>query len=184
MKPTEALKQDHRVIERLIAVLENACDELQEGKQVPTEVFEKALDFIRNFADSCHHGKEESNLFPTLERLGIPKEGGPIGVMLFEHEQGRSYVKGLAAALEKYKAGDEDARLEIIANALGYAQTLRDHIFKEDNILFRLADGALSERDEQALMESFERVEKERIGEGKHQEYVRLVEELESVVKA
>src|SRR3972149_9067192 len=105
MFSTENLQQEHRVIERVLHSLETAAKKLEEGKSVSPDTFDKFVDFIRNFADSCHHGKEEENLFPVLEKFGVPKEG-PIGVMLLEHDQGRSFVKGLSEAVGKYAGGE------------------------------------------------------------------------------
>ena len=81
---------EHRVIERVIAVLRQATDALEAGKPVPPQVFNNAIDFIRNFADTCHHAKEEGVLFASMEARGFPRQGGPIQVMLLEHEEGRA----------------------------------------------------------------------------------------------
>ncbi|MDA8189522.1 MAG: hemerythrin domain-containing protein, partial [Dehalococcoidales bacterium] len=106
MSATAALKQEHRVIEKMLKVLFAATQRLQAGEDVDPEILRKAVDFIRNFADRCHHGKEEDNLFPAMESRGVPKFGGPIGIMLVEHDEGRRHVRELAAALDKYEAGD------------------------------------------------------------------------------
>jgi hemerythrin-like domain-containing protein len=181
--PTEILKEEHKVIKRMLAILNVACEKLEKGERVSPEVFKKAIDFIRVFADRCHHGKEEETLFPFVEQRGIPREGGPIGVMLREHEQGRNFVKALAEAVESYEQGDQDAKASIIENARGYTQLLAQHIPKEDDILYPLADKVLSPQDQRELLERFEKVEKEKIGEGKHHEYIHLVEELEKELK-
>jgi hemerythrin-like domain-containing protein len=106
-----------------------------------------------------------------------------MGVMLMEHEKGRSLVKALAEAVERYERGDKDAKSAIIENARGYTQLLAQHIPKEDDILYPLADKVLTPKDKEKLLEKFEEVERERIGEGKHMEYVRLIEELEKQLK-
>jgi hemerythrin-like domain-containing protein len=105
MKPTEELKEEHKVILRMLKILDKAAQNLEEGKEVHAKVFKKAVDFIRNFANRCHHSKEEDTLFPMMEKYGIPREGGPLGVMLYEHTLGRNFVKGLAEAAEKYEKG-------------------------------------------------------------------------------
>lgn len=181
--PTEALKEEHRVIERMLRILDAASQKVERDEKVPTEVFKKAVDFTRTFSDRCHHGKEEDTLFPAIERRGIPRHGGPVGVMLMEHDQGRNYVKGLAEAVERYERGDEKAKAAIVQNARGYTQLLAQHIPKEDNILYPLADQVLEPSDNEKLLERFEEIEKERIGEGKHHEYIHLVEELEKQLK-
>ncbi|MEE9601130.1 MAG: hemerythrin domain-containing protein, partial [Thermoplasmata archaeon] len=89
MRPTEALKEEHRAIERALKAMEVAAEMLDLGQEVPRELLEKILEFVRGFADRCHHHKEEGVLFPYLERKGLPRDLGPIGVMLAEHEMGR-----------------------------------------------------------------------------------------------
>jgi hemerythrin-like domain-containing protein len=176
---TENLKEEHQVILRMIKVLLVASDKLEKGETVSVDVFKKAVDFVRTFADRCHHAKEEDTLFPVLERRGILRHRGPIAVMLMEHEQGRLFVKGLNQAVEKYEKGDKAAKNAIVENARGYADLLDQHIYKEDNILYPMGDKVLSEADNRELLEKFERIEKEIIGEGKHEYYLHMIAELE-----
>lgn len=182
MSATEILKEEHRVIERVLRVIGTSANRLERGEEVPVEIFKKAVDFFRNFADRCHHGKEEDLLFPTLEERGVPREGGPLGVMLQEHDQGRSYVKALGEAAEKLREGGSEAREAIIENVRGYVALLTQHIEKEDCVLYRLADDALSEEDKERLIEEYEKVEREKLGEGVHERYLKMVEELEAHV--
>jgi len=182
MLPTEELKQEHRVIERMLAVMETAAVRANAGAEPPADFFVKAVYFVRNFADRCHHGKEEDNLFPAMEKRGISKNGGPIAVMLMEHERGRSYVRAMEEAGKRFATGDRTALRPALENALAYAQLLRQHIDKEDNILYPMADRMLTATDQQELLQKFEKVEQERIGAGKHDEYLKLVEELEQAV--
>lgn len=178
-KATENLKEEHRIIERMLNILNIACERLEKGEEVSSEVFKNAIDFIRTFADRCHHGKEEDNLFPMIERHGFPRLGGPTGVMLMEHEQGRVFVRAFAEAVEKYEKGDKAAKQAIIENARGYTALLAQHIPKEDEILYPMADKVLGPNEHKELLEKFEQIEVERIGEGKHHEYLNLVMELE-----
>jgi len=177
--PTEILKGEHRIIERMLTILNIACGKLEKGEEVSPEIFEMAVDFIRTFADRCHHGKEEDTLFPLMEERGIPREAGPTSVMRMEHERGRRFVSALAEAVERYKRGDEGAKKAIIENARGYTGLLAQHIPKEDNILYPLANKILDQKAQEELLIEFEKFERIRIGEGKHHEYVHLVDELE-----
>lgn len=170
--------KDHRVIERLCRVLNAAAARLETGDPVNPQVFERSLRFIREFADSYHHGREEDLLFPALEAHGVPRDGGPTGVMVLEHNQGRSSVQAMAEALKRWAAGDNSARAEVARHARAYSQLLLEHIPKEDNILYPIADGVLEPDEQQALLKKFEAVETQRIG-NRYQEYVKLVEELE-----
>jgi hemerythrin-like domain-containing protein len=176
---TENLKDEHRAILRMIKILLVASDKLEKGEAVSLDVFKKAVEFIRVFADRCHHGKEEGELFPALERKGILKHRGPIAVMLMEHEQGRLFVKGLNEAVEKCERGDKTAKDAIVENARGYGDLLDQHIYKEDNILYPMGDKVLSEADNNELLEKFERIEKDIIGKGKHEYYLQMIADLE-----
>ncbi len=175
LKATDALKEDHRVIEKVLAVLEK----LTRSPAEPLETWEKAVDFIRNFGDRCHHLKEERILFPALEERGVPRQGGPIGMMLFEHEEGRAHVRGMLEALELAKGDPEAATPALIENAGAYLRLLRQHINKEDEILFTIADDSLSPTDQKELLRAFEKHEAEEMGPGIHLKYLKIAEELE-----
>ena len=179
MTATEELMTEHRAIERMLTVLEAAAGRLEAGERVRPDVFREAVDFVRNFADRCHHGKEEENLFPRLEELGVPREGGPLGVMLFEHDEGRAFIGAIAAAVEAYDGGDEGAARTIATSARGYVELLRGHILKEERVLFPMADQVLSADDQRSLEERFERIETDVMGPGVHERYHRMLDDLE-----
>jgi hemerythrin-like domain-containing protein len=181
MKPTEQLKEEHQAIKLMLRISERVCEKLESGEEVNPEHLEQMIEFIKVFADKCHHGKEEDLLFTAMEEVGIPKEGGPIGVMLTEHDMGRGYVRGMSEAVTRYKAGDRKALSGIVGNARNYIALLTQHIDKEDNILYPMADKHLSEDKQKALLEEFERVERERIGAGKHEEFHDLLNHLQEV---
>jgi len=181
MTPTEQLKEEHQAIKLMLSILEGMSQKLEAGQAVSTEHLEQSLEFIRLFADKCHHGKEEDVLFPAMEAAGIHKEGGPIGVMLAEHDAGRGYVQGLAEAIARYKAGDRQAATAITTNARSYIALLNQHIFKEDNILYPMADMRLSPARQARMLEEFEGIERERLGPGKHEELQRILEHLQGV---
>jgi hemerythrin-like domain-containing protein len=178
MTPTEQLKEEHKAILLMLEILESVCQRLESEKKVNPEHLEKIIEFIRVFADKCHHGKEEDLLFSAMEEVGVPKEGGPIGVMLMEHNMGRDYVKGMSQGTTKYKSGDMKASSEIVENARNYIALLSQHIRKEDYVLYPMADMRLSQEKQEELLEKFEKVELERIGKGKHEEFHKLLKEL------
>ena len=177
-RATEALKHDHRVIERILGVLERALLGLEQGGEVDRKLLGKVIEFFTGFADSCHHQKEEQVLFPRLAERGIPVEGGPVGVMLYEHEEGRRYLRGLAEGVALLNRDPEQARQLILENGKGYAGLLRAHIQKEDHVLFPLADRVLTPGEQRELVHRFEAVE-HHLGEGVHERFVKLAEELE-----
>lgn len=179
MRPTELLMEEHRAIERMLRIVEEVCRRLEAGQEIPADDLEQIVEFIQTFADRCHHGKEEDLLFIEMEKAGIPRQGGPIGVMLVEHEQGRAHVRAVKEAVTAYKAGDRSVIPTLVQNALGYVSLLQQHIYKEDNILYQMANMHLSEEQERSLLEGFERVEEERIGPGRHEAFHVLLDRLE-----
>jgi hemerythrin-like domain-containing protein len=184
MKPTQELSHEHQAILLMIRILEKMSGRLESGGQVDPLHLEKAVDFIKIFADKCHHGKEEDLLFPAMEKAGIPRTGGPLGVMLSEHAAGRGYVKAMAEALLSLKKDNEAAAQLFAENARNYGALLSQHIYKEDNILYPMADSRLTPTQQDELLACFADVEEKIVGHGKHEEYHRLLEELESVYLA
>lgn len=177
-KALETLRDEHRVIEHGLLVLEAMANRLEQGEAVPRERVASLLEFFRSFADGCHHAKEEETLFPELEGRGIPREGGPIGVMLHEHEEGRALQQRMRRASSNL--AEEADRQEFITAAREYIALLRRHISKEDDVLFPMAQQVLTEADDEALLERFERHEREQLGEGVHERYHQLIHELEA----
>ncbi len=181
MRPTEQLIEEHNAIKLMLRIIEKVSQKLEAGEEVDSGHLDSIIDFIRTFADKCHHGKEEELLFSAMAEAGIPKEGGPIGVMLTEHDRGRSYVRGMSDAILSYKKGEPGAAPQIAENARNYAELLAQHIYKEDNILYPMADEHLSGDKQRELLEGFEKVEQDKIGVGKHQELHKVLHHLKDV---
>jgi hemerythrin-like domain-containing protein len=143
------------------------------GRKPPTDGdLQGFLGFLKEFADTCHHGKEEGILFPALVKAGVPQQGGPIGQMLAEHAEGRKLIKAMEAA-----ASPVDARA-FAAAAGGYAGLLRSHIDKENRVLFPTADRVLLEPELDGIFERFEQHEETVIGHGRHEELHALLKDL------
>jgi hemerythrin-like domain-containing protein len=174
-KPTAVLSDEHRVIERVLA----AVEKLASGPVGALEPWKKAIEFIRGFADQCHHFKEEKVLFPAMEEAGIPGEDGPIGMMLMEHEEARSYVRAMLAAITLIEARNEAAKDNLISSAQAYCRLLREHIQKEDEVLFRMADEAIPAEEQKKVSAAFARHEAEEMGAGAHEKYLKIARELE-----
>ncbi len=179
MQATQILMDEHRVIERVVSALQVAAERVSQGEEMRPVFFVDAALFIKNFADGCHHRKEEGVLFVAMTESGIPAQRGPIGVMLAEHEQGRLFTREMKDAAQKWEAGDLSARAAVVHNALGYVALLRQHIHKENNILFPMADRLIPPDRQEKVAADFERIEQEEIGEGLHEKYLALAEVLE-----
>jgi hemerythrin-like domain-containing protein len=141
----DTLKAEHRIIEKVLEALETAAT-----RDVPASFYGRALDFLAEFADACHHGKEEDRLFPALERHGYPREMGPTGMFCEEHVAGRAHVRRMR---EQLRAGDVAG---LRRESLDYVALLRDHIRKEDEVLFTMARAALAPEEARRLAREFE----------------------------
>jgi hemerythrin-like domain-containing protein len=182
MQATDILSSEHRVIERVLDTLEKAAEAAESGAVVRPGLFIDAADFIRGFADGCHHRKEENVLFTTMNAHGVPVEGGPIGVMLNEHEMGRKFTREMRAGAESWAAGSSGGRAAVVSASRNYVTLLHQHIAKEDQILFPMADRVIPAAKHDEVWEAFEKVEHEETGEGVHEKYLALAETLEKEV--
>jgi hemerythrin-like domain-containing protein len=178
MKAIEILMEEHRVIERAIAALERAVQRLEQGDTVAPSFFVDSTDFIQGFADGCHHQKEEGVLFKALTAAGMPTDTGPIAVMLHEHEEGRRYARGMREAAQRMHQ-DADAVAQLIAGARSYAALLREHIHKEDNVLFPMAETIIPHTQQAGMETEFAKLRKAEVSEGLQSKYHALVEQLE-----
>ncbi|MFV1958010.1 MAG: hemerythrin domain-containing protein [Planctomycetota bacterium] len=142
--PIDQLMDEHRVIESVVGAIRKAAQ-----SDVDLDFYADLVDFIANFADGLHHGKEEDRLFPLLEERGLPREGGPIGVMLQEHRLGREHVARMREGLE---AADRDA---LRRESRAYAALLEGHIMKEDSILYPMGRNVFRPGDVERLQAAF-----------------------------
>ena len=173
---TENLENDHVYILRLIKVMEK----MVYLKSTDIEDMETVVRVIQQYADGFHHAKEEKLLFPLLVQKGFSNEQGPVAVMLHDHIEGREFVKGMIVGIATYKLGTKEALDDVFKNMQGYAELLRTHIGKENNVLFRMADRALSEADHQELLSGFDEIETTVYSNGKIPQFITEIEELEN----
>jgi len=181
MKPTTVLSQEHQSILLMISILGNMADRLEADEKVEVVHLEEAVDFVKGFADKCHHAKEEDLLFPAMEKAGIPRTDGPLGVMLREHTEGRALVKAMTDSIPGIRKGAKAAARLFAESARGYGALLSQHIYKEDNILYPMADARLSAAAQDELTACFADVEKNVVGEGRHEEFHALLHRLEEL---
>jgi hemerythrin-like domain-containing protein len=156
---TAVMVDEHRLILRMATALEKKAHRLREGGAAEWDFFLEAVDFIRNYADRFHHAKEEEILFRELVRNGMPAENSPVAAMLMAHDQGRALVRGMEDAARKGKEGDPSAAAAVAENALAYVAFIREHIDKEDNILYPLAERVLPSAWKPRMVEEYGRAE-------------------------
>jgi hemerythrin-like domain-containing protein len=183
-KAIDALMHEHEAILFSLGILQKMVDKARSDAAWNTKDAGELVSFLKEFADGCHHGKEEGILFPAMEKAGILNEGGPIGVMLHEHALGRDRIRGMKAALEGAGTRDEVtndriARETFAREADGYIELLRQHIEKENKILFPLGEKALSPQTLDGLYDLFEDHEERVIGHGRHEELHAMLGEFE-----
>lgn len=178
MQATNVLMSEHRVIEQVLNCLEQLSVETMRTGRLDRTPAQQILEFFRQFADRCHHGKEEDLLFPLLETRGLSREGGPTGVMLAEHEAGRASLRGMATHLLQAAEGNATACQHFVAHARDYLDLLRQHIWKEENRLFVMASRVLSDTDQTQLLTQFHAIEQDEMGKGTHEYYLGLANAL------
>ncbi|HEX2935466.1 MAG TPA: hemerythrin domain-containing protein [Bacteroidales bacterium] len=172
---TKNLENDHVYILRLIDVMETVTyDDSPNINDLETIVY-----LIKNYADGFHHEKEEHLLFPMMGQKGFSPYQGPVAVMLNEHTQGRDYVKGMVEGIDLFKNGDQQAISTIYTNMRGYISLLRNHISKENNVLFRMADNVLSDTEQEELLKEFSKVENSNVCGSVLTGYIASIEALE-----
>ena len=175
---TMSLRRDHDLIERVLKSMWATIPLLKSGKTIPGPILSQVIDFTKNFTDVCHHGKEENSLFPELEKKGMPRNAGPIAVMLMEHEITRKLAKRMEESSKTYITTSDSSQL--IIDMQEYINHVVQHIWKENTRLFEMAEMALKDIVEQ-VNANLDDVEKSKLREiGKSRiDYEKIAEELE-----
>ena len=180
MNPIDELLAEHEAVKTTLKVLKRLGEDVAEtGKIANPEHWSQLLDFFITFVDRCHHSKEEEQLFPALEEVGVSRAGGPVGVMLKEHQQGRALVAEMKIALDETRSGDKVAARNLIRHANDYIMLLEIHIDKENSVLFPMAEKHLPKSKMDVLKKGFDRIEEDKIGAGKHEYYHQMLDALE-----
>ena len=164
---TNVMVQEHKLILRMVALVEKNSALAEQGQFTDWQFFLDAVDFIRSYADRFHHAKEEDTLFTALIANGMPEENSPVAAMHLAHDEGRAFVRGMEEGATKALAGEEDQVATPLAttvagiaeNARGYAALLREHIHTEDNILYPLAERVLPADVRPAMVQAYNQAE-------------------------
>ena len=180
MNSIKLMMEEHVYILRMLEVVRKACFKVMKGETINYDDFEQMIDFIRNYADAHHHGKEEKLLFNEMVT-----HLGPLGNklvthgMLVEHDSGRLFIQELKEALDRVKAGDEESKLDVIANAISYTHLLQRHIGKEDTVVYTFAERQLSADILDKVNKETQDFEDSAEKNGTQQHYIALLEALE-----
>ena len=174
----EYLVAEHEMIERAMAVLKTELEKLQPARAASFRL-RRATDFLLQFGDGIHNVKEERHLFPLMEQRGIPTKGGPIGVMLAEHESERFLLNDM---LQDFPTMSESTREDVdalIERGQEYLTVRANHIWKENDVLYAMGRRALSEEDNEKLLAAFDTLNEEVYGERAVEHFTAMLEELE-----
>ena len=182
-KPIEILMKEHRLIEQVLGSLETYAAEAETGLAMDRPVVADYAAFFRGFADACHHGKEEDILFQRMIERGMPRESGPLAVMLHEHQVGRRHVGALRQVGEGTGLLGVVERQSVLENAAGFVPLLRTHILKEDRILYPLAERLLTGPEMETMEASFKSFEARWRVDGSYDRLQRLAEELRTTFR-
>jgi hemerythrin-like domain-containing protein len=181
-QPTQILRDEHDVILRGLDLLESFSFKLEDGVPVAPEKLEALIEFFRLYADKTHHGKEEALLFPAMVARGFSYESGPIHCMMSDHEQNRTLTRAMIAAIEEMRSGDSRAYLRFAEAADRYIMGLREHIQKENMVLFNMAEQVLPPSEEPALRAKFREVDDNEIGQQEIERLIRILDQVEEAV--
>jgi hemerythrin-like domain-containing protein len=172
---TQRLKDEHQLILRMLALLEKNAALTEQGSFRDYQFYLNGVDFIRNYADRFHHAKEEDILFEALIDNGMPRANSPVAAMLMEHDLGRAFVKGMQEAATRALAGEAGQDEAIVSNARGYLELLREHISKEDEILYPLAERVIPAEKRDAIVQGYQKAEAQ-AAQGLEAHYAAIVE--------
>lgn len=180
MNSIELMVEEHKYIKRMLKVIRKASNKILIGEEICYEDFDKMIDFVRNYADAHHHGKEEKFLFKEMvDNLGNLGTKLVTHGMLVEHDWGRAFISELRDALNRVKSGDEESKLDVIANAVGYANHMVRHINKEDEVIYTFAQRQLAPEVLERIDKQSELFEEDADKNGTQAHYIELLEDLE-----
>jgi DUF438 domain-containing protein len=173
---------EHEMIERTMSVLKSNLDELDTGKYDAVQI-QRAVDFLLEFGDKIHNQKEEGFLFPLMQERGIPTEGGPVGVMIMEHDAERRLLQHMSAQAGSLTEADQETLNKFRREGLEYLVIRAEHIWKENDILYPMARQAMQEGDAEKLIVEFNRINTETYGPDAWQKFSAMVSEVEGIGK-
>ena len=160
MTPTQVMEAEHRLIETVVKAMGGVADAIEKGQRADAATLATAVEFFRVYADKLHHGKEETLFFPMLVKRGVPPQGCPIGGLNHEHEKGRALVGALAEQAPAYAQGRPGAKEGLLETLRGILDLYQNHIWKEDAMVFPMADKVLTAADQTELTKEFAEVDR------------------------
>lgn len=174
MLPAGPLMKEHRLIEKMVGLIDKKVSEFSKDKKADVEFIKTAADFMSTYADRCHHGKEEDILFARLKDKDISSEHQQtMNKLLEDHKRGRGLVKDLTWATQKYKEGDQKLLDDILARMKDLTQLYPQHIETEDKRFFLPVMEYFSQEEKDKMLDEFYDFDREMI----HQKYQKILDE-------
>jgi hemerythrin-like domain-containing protein len=172
------LVAEHEMIERAMAALKSNLEKIDEAVKAPLQM-QRAIDFLLEFGDKMHNTKEERFLFPLMGQKGLPVEGGPLGVMLMEHDAERKLLGRMIAELPNLAEATAAARQKFAAEGFEYLTIRAEHIWKENDVLYPMGRKVISEEENVTLLKEFKTLDKQTYGDTARQHYEQMLAEVE-----
>jgi len=176
MSATADLRSEHVGVRRMLGIMDAMARRLRAGEQVPASDFEGTIEFLRVFVDKCHHTKEEKLLFPAMLAADIASSA--IAILRADHDRGREAVTRIANGAQRMAEGDKSVSSELAEAILGYTELLQAHIVREERDCFDAADHELPLGTQEKLVTEYERVEREVVGEGRHEAFHAMLDQM------
>jgi len=173
------LVAEHELIERSMAVLKGCLESIELSVEVNTVQLGRALDLLLQFGDKIHNAKEEQCLFPLMGKKGVPVQGGPLGVMLMEHEAERALLTRMQGVLPGFAELSFTDRLQFKEEGMDYLKIRAEHIWKENDVLYPMGRQVLSLEDNAFLLAEFARINREAYGEAAFAQFQAMTAEVE-----
>ena len=175
--PIGPLMREHRLIERMVRLMEEEIRKISETNEVNPDFIDVVIDFLRTYADKCHHGKEEDILFKSLAGKNLSNEHNKtMHELIEEHIYGRRMVSDLLSAKENYVTGNVDSLKDIQKSLKELTELYPMHIEKEDKRFFYPCMEYFTEQEQEAMLQEFWDFDKKIIHE-KYQQVIEAVEE-------
>jgi DUF438 domain-containing protein len=172
------LVAEHEMIERAMAVLKINLETIDKSVKAPLQM-QRAIDFLLQFGDQMHNTKEEKFLFPLMGQKGLPVEGGPIGVMLLEHDAERKLLQRMMAELPGLAEATAAERHKFAAAGFEYLKIRAEHIWKENDVLYPMGRKVISEEENSTLLHEFKTLDQQTYGDAARQHYEEMLAEVE-----
>jgi len=175
MQARGTLMVEHRLIERMIGLIKAALGQIESAGKVDPVFVDRAVDFVRMYADRTHHGKEEDILFRDLDKKNLSVEDRQVmNQLIEEHVFGRKTTKSLVEANTKYRSGDAAALGDIARSLRTLVEFYPKHIGKEDKVFFPASRTYFTDEEDQAMLAEFWEFDRKMI----HEKYKAVVTEL------